>query len=450
MKTNDKMEKLYFIANLLYKSNIRRVRLNYPSKGLHFSIKGVPIKGDFIILDSKKEPAYKINFYNSNLAIYKIDRGNQKPTTKLITVENYYSLIKNGKINVKELQQDESLLFMETDDLVFIRELLKDYDSSRKAIMNNFASLLALASENSTYRARAGLTLDFPPFHPDRNMQDVMNKLESQGIPMFIVEYMLNYLKDYRLDKIPPDAFAGLLELSAKEKEFLLYYNFIFKLIENKTVFKNAYVPFLGDCIFSYILASSKMAYNIKGYCLSRTETVWSGALLFAAGIQAQVQMKSPEEIITKNNTEHADFVFLVPPFEEYVTSVKILNQFRAYRLTPRKKEKMEILAMEHCLDVLEPGGQLFALMSHSFLTITTYSAFRKFVLDQAEVKAVISFPPGALQKRWGYQTDLVILQKRDPKKEEQADDKVFMAIVEEFSSESLVKTADKFKGDVL
>ena len=181
----------------------------------------------------------------------------------------------------------------------------------------------------------------------------------------------------------------------------------------------------------------------ISGFVSTPTEKRWVDTLLTLAGCLHEVEVKEPEEVIVASPVS-AGYVFLIPPYEIYVHDIARLIDFKVYQLTSRKKEKLETLALEYCLNAMEPGGTLFALLSHSFITITTYHSFRQYLLEKAEVRAIVSFPPGAMQKRWGYQLDFLYLQKKGPKVQQKD---TYLSKLTEFSPKVLRQTAEGIRG---
>ncbi len=153
---------------------------------------------------------------------------------------------------------------------------------------------------------------------------------------------------------------------------------------------------------------------------------------------------KEIEELKNKLLTENLkfDIIFTNPPFstkyewskkdereilEEYDISYKELNKEKDKRVSSLKSNVMFI---ERYCDLLEKGGKLLTVIDESVLNADQEKYFRKYILKEFIVKAVISLPKNTFTNAdTGTKTSILYLRKKISEDEEQPP--IFMAISE-------------------
>lgn len=79
-----------------------------------------------------------------------------------------------------------------------------------------------------------------------------------------------------------------------------------------------------------------------------------------------------------------------------------------------RKRQKAEILFVERALELLKPGGRLGIVLPDGILTNISLQYVRDFIMERAQILAIISLPPGAFTYYGsGVQASLVFLRRK-------------------------------------
>jgi len=139
---------------------------------------------------------------------------------------------------------------------------------------------------------------------------------------------------------------------------------------------------------------------------------------------------------ITKIHKEfkgnHFDILLTNPPFGAIVKSTE-KNYLEKYELSKGKKnQKTEILFIERCLAFLRPGtGKMAIVLPDGILTNSSLQYVRDFLMEQAQILAVVSLPQFAFSHFGaGVKASLVFLRKKKDK-EKTSNYPIFMAIAE-------------------
>lgn len=449
MPIGKELEHKLNLANHLYHQGFKRVRFTYLTIGFKY-----PVGTDLIWLDKDKEPILAANVTNIS-RLEDIRDSILEIFTMTGTKNNSYGLEFLGTTTLEELNSgiknmtknklgnrlfDDTLLISETDGMEKLRTLFSLKDNSRNGIMENFSYLAKVA------KARQDLSVqDSGILELAETFKGAVKRFDAGDNKWCALgEYIINYLSDYDLAELSIQGLATLLGFSPKEQEYVLYYEFTNTLLELETDIQ-VYIPFLGDNIYAYSYCSLLKPLSLVGYVNTEAEKQWSETLFSLTGTPCEIKIKEPEQIIMETPTP-VDHIFLLPPYGEYVRDISTLSNFKVYQLTKRREEKLETLALEHSLNTLKPYGKLFALLSHSFISISPYDPFRKYLLEKANVKAIVSFPPGIMQKRWGYQLDFLYFQKKHP---DYVEPKPYLRHLTEYNRELLKSTAKSIlRGD--
>lgn len=261
------------------------------------------------------------------------------------------------------------------------------------------------------------------------------NKVIYQYLARFINEARFNVLD------LSTEQLDNLLNFSSSEKENLRGFEFAFKLLQADKIKQGqrVYIPFItSDAL---ILETVRQLWPAELRCYSETDYLIADTLSekYAKYIFAK---KETEEILATGYT--ADLVILYPPFKEYIEDAKILERFIFYELMgDRKKVELEVLALEHSLRNLAPGGKLLAFVTNSILTSKRFTDIRQKILRETDIKAIISFPRGMLHPHWGYNVALIYLEK--PQVDKGFSDHVLMGKIEAFEPDQIQKVLDKY-----
>ena len=262
-----------------------------------------------------------------------------------------------------------------------------------------------------------------------------------------IYQYLAGFISETRFNvlDLSTEQLDNLLNFSSSEKENLRGFEFAFKLLQADKIKQGqrVYIPFVtSDAL---ILETIRRLWPAELRCYSETGYVIADTLLekYAKYILAK---KETEDILATKYS--ADLVILYPPFKEYVEDVKILEKSLFYELMgDRKKVELEVLAMEHSLRNLVPGGRLLAFVTNSILTSLRFTDIRDKLMRETAIKAIISFPPSMLHPHWGYEVALIYLEKPSPGKS--MPDHVFMGKINTFGPTQIENVLDAYKKGV-
>ncbi|MGM0501229.1 MAG: N-6 DNA methylase [Bacillota bacterium] len=126
------------------------------------------------------------------------------------------------------------------------------------------------------------------------------------------------------------------------------------------------------------------------------------------------------------NLEQGADLIVSMPEVGININDQDLLSD---YETATKSRMKIEELYVELYLDFLIPGGYLALVLPERILTNSRTENIRKFMLDKAILKAVISLPKNINRNIAAMQSSLVIMKKKETEGEEQSD--VFMATPE-------------------
>jgi type I restriction enzyme M protein len=152
-------------------------------------------------------------------------------------------------------------------------------------------------------------------------------------------------------------------------------------------------------------------------------------------------EIEELKEMILNENLKF-DIIFTNPPFStKYEWSKKdereILDEYDiSYKELDKEKDKRvsslksNVMFIERYCDLLEKGGKLLTVIDESVLNADQEKYFRKYILNNFIVKAVISLPKNTFTNAdTGTKTSILYLRKKMSEDEEQPP--IFMAISE-------------------
>ncbi len=109
------------------------------------------------------------------------------------------------------------------------------------------------------------------------------------------------------------------------------------------------------------------------------------------------------------------------PPFGSKVTDPHVLQDFASRNGVTRRKGAMtnsiaqEVAFLNRCLEFLSPRGKLAIVLPDGILTNSSMQYVRDWILRQARIKAIVSFPQTTFSPFGSsVKTSLVILEKRE------------------------------------
>lgn len=149
-----------------------------------------------------------------------------------------------------------------------------------------------------------------------------------------------------------------------------------------------------------------------------------------------------PEKIRSKIWKNSLDIILTNPPFGKkcVIDNKKILKTFKlghrwekienSWTITDKVDESRtpDILFIERCLDLLRPGGRMAIVLPDGILGNDGLEFVREFILQEADIVAIIDCPVESFLPTTDTKTSLLILKKKKRKSLPQTFD-VYMAI---------------------
>jgi type I restriction enzyme M protein len=122
------------------------------------------------------------------------------------------------------------------------------------------------------------------------------------------------------------------------------------------------------------------------------------------------------------------------PPFGAAVKNEETLARFAlgSKDAPKRKRQKTEVLFMERCLELIQPGGRIGIVLPDGILANKTMGYVRRFVDENARLLAVISLPASAfVPADSGVKASLLFLERRQPGQSIAPNYPIFMALAD-------------------
>lgn len=110
------------------------------------------------------------------------------------------------------------------------------------------------------------------------------------------------------------------------------------------------------------------------------------------------------------------DGAIIIPPVGIQLSGPHLSSSDLAKRAgKARGRVAAEILFVEHALAALADGGLLVAVLPEGILSSAGHADFRQWLLEQAQLLAVVSLPAGACFQGTGVKCSIVLLRKPAP-----------------------------------
>ncbi|NMB42080.1 MAG: N-6 DNA methylase [Firmicutes bacterium] len=280
-------------------------------------------------------------------------------------------------------------------------------------------------------------------FPQEKDQEKILYSLADEPQDRITYRYCAKFINETGFDvlDLSIEQLDNLLGFSSVEKENLRGFGFALDMLRADRVEhkEKVYIPFFTSDALTLEVVRKLQPSELR--CYSKADYVIADILAdkYEKYIFAK---KEIEEILTAKYT--ADLIISYPPFKEYITKEDILKKFFFYGLMgDRKKVEVEVLALEHCLDNLAPGGRLLAFVTNSFLTSLRFQSIREKLMRETAIKAIISFPPSMLHPHWGYEVALIYLEKLSPGKT--IPDHVFMGKIDTFEPAQIKNVLDDY-----
>jgi len=165
---------------------------------------------------------------------------------------------------------------------------------------------------------------------------------------------------------------------------------------------------------------------RLHGYEINQNISRIAKFNIFLTSLQFDSQgIENKDSLLKNNNQENQekqeikyDFVFTNPPFG---SSVSKTEGHKDYKLFKEGKQFSDILFIEHCINILKEGdestsnksGSMVIVLPEGILNNDSLKYVRRYIQQQAFVKAVVSLPIHAFKKAGaGAKTSLVFLEK--------------------------------------
>lgn len=110
-----------------------------------------------------------------------------------------------------------------------------------------------------------------------------------------------------------------------------------------------------------------------------------------------------------------------------------IKNDDGSYSFSNREEDLLnrqapELLFLERCIDWLRPGGRLGIVLPKGVLDNTTYEAYRHWLLEKCEIRAIVTLHKDTFQPDTGVRTCVLLLHKPEDGEKPRANYPIFMA----------------------
>jgi type I restriction enzyme M protein len=176
---------------------------------------------------------------------------------------------------------------------------------------------------------------------------------------------------------------------------------------------------------------------RLHGYEINQNISRIAKFNLFLTTLQSDSQGIENKDSLLKNNRQKKqekpeikyDFVFTNPPFG---SSVSKTLEHKDYELFKSDKQFSDILFIEHCINILKEGdtekrdksGSMVIILPEGILNNDSLKYVRRYIQQQAFVKAVVSLPIHAFKKAGaGAKTSIVFLEKYTKQEKELYDE---------------------------
>lgn len=165
-----------------------------------------------------------------------------------------------------------------------------------------------------------------------------------------------------------------------------------------------------------FIMQSSEvgLAKNIRGYCIKEID-------YYIASVRSYLQKDIIRHISMRNFLEQPesdkfDMIYATYPFSCSINvedALSILERLNVTLNSQKKIRSLDIIATLNLLDNLSANGILISLISDGVLFNISDKKFRKYMIDNNYLDAIISLPSGILfPYAAGLKTSLLILKK--------------------------------------
>jgi type I restriction enzyme M protein len=123
------------------------------------------------------------------------------------------------------------------------------------------------------------------------------------------------------------------------------------------------------------------------------------------------------------------DLILTNPPFAGEVRERQLLNNYTLGKKKPRLER--DVLFVERCVRLLEPGGRLAIVLPHNKLAADALSPLRGWVLKNARILAVIGLGRNTFLPHTHQKASVLFLQRNRPDDDPQRDYRIFFAVSE-------------------
>lgn len=111
------------------------------------------------------------------------------------------------------------------------------------------------------------------------------------------------------------------------------------------------------------------------------------------------------------------DVILTNPPFAGEIRDVDLLGKYALAKRALKKqggKEERDVLFIERCLDCLRPGGRMAIVLPQGKFNNLTLGFIRDYILERAQVLAVVGLHPNTFKPHTGTKTSVLLLRKFD------------------------------------
>ena len=140
---------------------------------------------------------------------------------------------------------------------------------------------------------------------------------------------------------------------------------------------------------------------------------------------------------------ESFDIVVTDPPLSRSISNQKILHNFELGM--GKRSQKIEVLFLEKCVDMIKPNGRMAMVVPGSLLTSPSLSYARNFLLEKTLIRAIISLPARTFIPYSKIKTSIILIQKKERARKYEDYD-VFMAEASDAADKTLNEIVKKYR----
>lgn len=118
------------------------------------------------------------------------------------------------------------------------------------------------------------------------------------------------------------------------------------------------------------------------------------------------------EQFSQNKSTKHFDIILTNPPFAGDIQEAPLLSQ---YAITSnRQKAERDVLFLERCVDLLNPGGRLAMILPHNKFSAEPFAEIRRWLIQRCRVIAVVALGRNTFLPHTHQKASVLFAEKRE------------------------------------